>query len=111
MLFNAVRLEAGHRNLIRQGDRLSLGLSMPVAVTSGRGRIALPVARGAAGIEHRSVSIDYAPQHREINLSITYGRPFGEDGEIFMGAIHAVNHGHIAGARDTAAILGLRFTF
>lgn len=111
IMFNAFRIEAGQTNLLRTGDRLSLGLSLPVAVTSGRAQIALPVARSASGIQHSNVGIDYSPEDREIDLSITYGMPFGPGGEVFLGAIHAINHGHIAGQRDTAAILGFRMTF
>jgi len=111
MIFNALRIEAGQRDVFRTGDRLSFGLSMPVAVTAGESRIALPVSRSAGAIEHRSIGIDYAPQDREIDLSITYGMPIGRDGEVFLGAIHAFNHGHVAGAQDTAAILGIRMRF
>ena len=111
VLFNAFRVEAGQTGVLRNGDRLSLGLSLPVAVTSGGARIALPVSRSAAGIQHRDVGIDYAPQDREIDLSITYGTPFGPGGELFVGAIHAFNHGHVAGQQDTAAILGFRMAF
>jgi hypothetical protein len=111
ILFNAFRVEAGQRDVIRSGDRLSLGVTLPVAVTSGRAQIALPVSRSASGIQHSNFGIDYSPEQREIDLSITYGTPFGQGGEIFLGAVHAFNHGHIAGAQDTAAILGLRMTF
>lgn len=109
--FNAFRIEAGQKNVLRQGDRLSLGLSMPVAITAGGAEIALPVGRSASGIVHRSIGIDYAPQDREIDLSITYGTPFGPGGELFVGAIHAFNHGHVAGAQDTAALVGFRMAF
>lgn len=109
--FNAFRIEAGETDVLRRGDRLSLGLSMPVAVTSGGTKIALPVARSASGISYRDVEIDYAPEQREIDLSITYGTPFGDGGEVFIGAIHAFNHGHVGGQQDTAAILGFRMSF
>lgn len=111
ILFNAFRIEAGQTDLLRTGDRLSFGLSLPVAVTSGRAQIALPVARSASGIQHSNVGIDYSPENREIDLSITYGTPFGAGGEVFVGAIHAINHGHVAGQQDTAAILGFRMAF
>lgn len=109
--FNAFRIEAGQADVLRSGDRLSLGLSLPVAVTSGRAEMALPVARGAGGISHRSVEIDFAPEARELDLSITYGTPFGPGGEVFVGAIHAFNHGHVAGREETAAVLGFRMAF
>jgi hypothetical protein len=111
ILFNAFRVEAGQNNLMRSGDRLSFGVTLPVAVTSGRAQIALPVSRSASGIQHSTVGIDYSPEKREIDLSITYGTPFGQGGEVFLGAVHAINHGHIAGAQDTAAVLGLRMAF
>lgn len=109
--FNAFKIEAGQTSVLRRGDRLSLGLSLPVAVTSGSTRIALPVGRSASGIDYRDVGIDYSPRDREINLSITYDRPLGEGTEFFLGAIHAINHGHLASRQDTAAILGFRTTF
>lgn len=109
--FNAFRLEAGQRDILRSGDTLRVGVSLPVAVTSGRTEIALPVARSATGIDYRQVGIDYSPRDREINLSVTYDRPIGRGTDLFLGAIHAINHGHVAGQRDTAAILGIRKTF
>ena len=109
--FNAFRFEAGQRDVLRSGDKLRLGVSLPIAVTSGRTEIALPVARSATGIDYRQVGIDYSPRDREINLSITYDAPIARGTDLFVGAIHAVNHGHIAGQRDTAAILGIRKTF
>jgi subtilase-type serine protease len=109
--FNAFRLEAGQRDILRTGDKLRFGVSLPIAVTSGRTEIALPVARSASGIDYRQVGIDYSPRDREINLSVTYDAPIGRGTDLFVGAIHAVNHGHIAGQRDTAAILGIRKTF
>ncbi|MDX5401348.1 MAG: S8 family serine peptidase, partial [Rhodobacterales bacterium] len=111
ILFNAFRVEAGQTDLFRSGDSLRFGLSLPVAVTSGSARIALPVSRSATGIQHRDVGIDYSPEDREINLSVTYGTPFGPGGEVFLGAMHAINHGHVAGRQDSAAILGFRMTF
>ena len=94
-----------------EGDRLSLGLSLPVAVTSGSAQIALPVSRSAGVIRHQSVGIDYRPEDREINLSLTYDMPFGHYGDLFIGAIHAVNHGNISGRQDTAALVGFRMAF
>ncbi len=109
--FNAFRVEAGQRDVLRTGDKLRFGVSLPIAVTSGRTEIALPVARSATGINYQQVGIDYAPRDREINLSVTYDAPIGRGTDLFVGAIHAINHGHIAGQRDTAAILGFRKTF
>ena len=109
--FNAFRIEAGETDVIRRGDRFSIGLSMPVAVTSGGTTIALPVARSATGITYSDVEIDYAPRQREVDLSITYGTPVGNGSEVYIGAIHAFNHGHIGGQQDTAAILGFRMSF
>ncbi len=109
--FNAFRAKIGQTGVVRKGDRLSLGISMPIAVTSGSAQIALPVARGAGGISYRDVGVNYAPQAREIDMSITYGTPLGERSEMFVGAMHAFNHGHIGGQKDTAAMLGFRMAF
>lgn len=109
--FNAMRIEAGQTGVLRKGDKLSLGVSMPIAVTSGSTQIALPVARSAGGVSYQDVGIDYAPQAREVDLSITYGTPIGQSAEMYVGAIHAFNHGHITGRQDTAAIMGFRIAF
>lgn len=109
--FNAMRIEAGQTGVYRKGDKLSLGVSMPIAVTSGSTQIALPVARSAGGVSYQDVGIDYAPQAREVDLSITYGTPIGQSAEVYVGAIHAFNHGHITGRQDTAAIMGFRIAF
>ncbi|MFU8881195.1 MAG: S8 family peptidase [Rhodobacterales bacterium] len=109
--FNALRVETGQSDIMRDGDSLSFGMSLPVAVTSGGAQVALPVSRSDGIIQHQMVGIDYAPQDREINLSLTYSTPFGRQSDMFVGAIHAVNHGNIAGRQDTAALVGLRISF
>jgi len=109
--FNALRVETGQSDVMRNGDSLSFGMSLPVAVTSGGAQVALPVSRSDGIIQHQMIGIDYAPQDREINLSLTYTAPFGRMSDMFVGAIHAVNHGNIAGRQDTAALMGLRINF
>ncbi|MGB3148597.1 MAG: S8 family peptidase, partial [Paracoccaceae bacterium] len=40
--FNSVTLDIGQSNVFAKGDRLALGIGMPIAVTSGRATITLP---------------------------------------------------------------------
>lgn len=111
LTLNSLRAEVGQRDVLAKGDRLSLSLAMPMAVVSGRAEIALPRTRAAGGIVYDPVAIDFAPESREVNLSLVYGREIAEGADLVLGAIQSFNHGHVAGQRDSAATVGLRVRF
>lgn len=109
--FDSLSLDIGRSNAFRSGDRLTLSLALPVAMTSGRGALDLPVARSAGGMVFDRVGFDLAPDARQMDLTLSYDVPVGRNATLSLGATHAVNHGHVAGARDTGGILALRIRF
>jgi hypothetical protein len=109
--FNSVGLSLGGRDVLTGGDRLSVDVAMPVAVSSGAASMVVPVAMAAGTIESRSIAIDLAPSARQVDVGVTYQAPLGDRAELLVGLLHSENYGNIEGASDTAATLGLRFTF
>ncbi|MCU0908156.1 MAG: S8 family serine peptidase [Rhodobacteraceae bacterium] len=111
--FNALSMELGTTRAA--GDRLALGVSLPVATTSGQTTLMLPTSRGAGGLIHTPVSIDLAPQDRQVDLSLRYDVPLdvgpGGRTDLRLELRHALNHGHVAGATDTGVGLALRISF
>lgn len=109
--FNALRLDLGSRDVLAAGDKLTFGVAMPIAVTSGGADMIVPVATTSGGAEVRSVGIDLAPEERQMDLSISYAMPTGKQSEFLMELVHATNHGNIAGASDSAAVIGMKWSF
>lgn len=92
-------------------DRVSFGVAMPTAVTSGQSRLMLPVARNAGGVVFAPVAVDLSPSHREVRLSVSYAAPLAGGWTLVAEGIHALNRGHVRGATDSGAVLGLRIAF
>jgi hypothetical protein len=109
--FDSLGLEIGTRGVLASGDRLALGLSMPVAITAGAASLVAPVARADGGKELRAISIDLAPEARQIDLSVSYMMPMGEAAELMLELVHAENHGNRAGVSDSAAVIGMKWSF
>lgn len=109
--FDSLSLDIGRENAFQSGDRLTLGLALPVAMTSGRAAIDLPMTRSSGEIVFDRVGIDLAPSARQMDLSLNYDMDLGRGTTMTLGAVHAVNHGHVAGAHDTAGVLALRIRF
>lgn len=111
--FNALSMEVGTTGA--GGDRLALGVSLPVATTAGQTTLMLPTSRSADGLVHTPVAIDLAPEDRQVDLSLRYDVPLdvGPDGrtDVRFELRHALNHGHVAGATDTGVGLALRISF
>jgi hypothetical protein len=109
--FDSVSLDFGSRSVLARGDRLSLGVSMPLAVTSGSARMVAPVALGEGRTEMRSVALDLAPSARQVDLSLGYQMPVGRNAEMLFELVHAENHGNRAGFSDSAAVIGVKWSF
>lgn len=109
--FNAMRLDLGSRDVLAAGDKLTFGVAMPIAVTSGGADMMVPVATTSGRSEVRSVGIELAPQERQMDLSISYATPTGKQSEFLMELVHATNFGNIAGASDSAAVIGMKWSF
>ncbi|MGB3146762.1 MAG: hypothetical protein WBA91_03265, partial [Paracoccaceae bacterium] len=111
--FNSVTLDIGQSNVFAKGDRLALGIGMPIAVTSGRATITLPVASGrsASSVSFAPVAIDLSPEQRQKDLSLTYQREIGDGAELIFSLIHAENYGNQAGVTDNAGIIAFSYAF
>jgi hypothetical protein len=108
--FDAVRLQAGQSDLFTRGDRLTIGVGMPVAIASGETVLDLPVLRqGAAAFE--SLAVDLAPQDRQMDLELTYQAALAEGLEMKLSLIHSENFGNTAGASDTGGAIAFAFRF
>jgi hypothetical protein len=109
--FNALRLDLGSRNVLAAGDKLTFGVSMPIAVTSGGADMLISGTSAGGGAETRSIALDLAPQERQIDLSISYAVPMSERSEFLMEVVRAENYGNIAGVSDSAAVIGMKWSF
>lgn len=109
--FNSVRLDLGGRGVLAKGDKLTIGFAMPIAVTSGQADMRVPVSLADGGSEVRAVGIELSPQERQMELSIGYQVPMSDNSEFMMELVHADNYGNIAGASDSAAVFGVKWSF
>lgn len=109
--FDSVSLDIGSRNVLTGDDRLSVGVSMPLAVSSGQAVMEVPVSLGRGLSEVRSLSLDLAPSERQVDLSVSYQMPMGAASEFLLELIHAENYGNRAGVTDQAAVVGMKWRF
>ena len=109
--FNSVRLDIGGRDVFAKGDRVTFGVSMPIAVTHGSASMVVPVALGEGRSEMRSLAIDLAPTERQIDMSIGYQVPMSDQSEFLLELVHAENYGNQAGLSDQAAVIGMKWSF
>jgi hypothetical protein len=109
--FNSVRLDLGGRDVFGKGDRLSVGVALPMAVNSGAASMTVPVRLADGGTEVRSVGINLAPEERQVDLSISYRIPMSDQSELMLEVLHADNYGNVAGVSDSAAVLGMKWSF
>lgn len=111
-IFNSVHLEIGQRDLFSGDDKLSVGLSMPVAVASGSARITLPTyAPTGRSAGFQDVGLDLAPTDRQIDLALTYQTRLAEGSELMLQLVHADNYGNRSGYEDVAGLVAWRFDF
>jgi subtilase-type serine protease len=109
--FDSVSLELGQRGAFAAGDRLSLGLSMPVAVTSGQAQMAVPVVMASGLSAMTPVTLDLAPEDRQMDLAVSYQTPLGDATELMLKIVHSENAGNRQGMTDTGALLAVTMRF
>lgn len=109
--FDSLRLDVGSRGVFAKGDRLSVGIAMPMAVSSGSADMTVPVRLAGGATEVRAVGIDLAPDARQMDISLGYQVPMSEASELMFEVVHAKNYGNIAGMTDSAAVLGMKWSF
>ena len=101
----------GQRDLFRRGDRISLGVSLPVAVTSGSARVALPVLAEDGRTLLAAAPIALAPEERQVDLALGYSVPLGPRSDLGIVLQYSENYGNRAGERDTGAALSWTVRF
>lgn len=109
--FNSFSLEFGGREVFARGDRLAFGVSTPIAVTSGRAEMVLPVSRATGVSAFEPVAIDLAPSDRQIDFSVSYQTPVAPGLELMAKLVQSENYGNRAGESDTAGVLALQYSF
>lgn len=109
--FNSLRLDLGGRDVLAAGDKLTFGVSMPIAVTAGGADMVVSGLASDGGAQTRSVGVELAPQERQMDLSIGYAVPMSDASEFMMELVRAENYGNIAGASDSAAVFGVKWSF
>lgn len=109
--FDSFNLELGRHDAFVRGDRLALGVGLPVAVTGGQAQAILPVANSLGAASFTPVGIDLSPSDRQTDISLTYQTPLSENTELLAKLVHAENYGNRTGERDTGAVLAISFAF
>jgi subtilase-type serine protease len=113
--FNSVSLKAGARDLFSKGDKLTFGVGMPVAVSSGSVEVSLPVIQNASAgnrsVAYEPIELDLAPQDRQMDMEISYQTALSDGVEMKMSVVHSDNFGNRAGETDTGGALALTFRF
>lgn len=110
--FDSYALEVGKRNAFAHGDRLTLAVEMPTALTSGTADVTLPVARAGGGeLMYQELGVQLSPQSREMNIALRYQTSLGDRWEVMVEAMHSTNRGHINGVSDTGGVVGFSMAF
>jgi hypothetical protein len=108
--FNAMKLTAGASDVLSKGDRISVGVGMPVAIASGETELTLPVTReGASAFDQ--VTLDLAPEDRQIDVDFSYQAEISDGLEMKLSLIRSENFGNRAGETDTSGALAFAFRF
>ena len=88
------------------GRGLSLSVSQPLRVESGRATLSVPTGRTkGGGVVHRPVRADLAPTGRQIDVTARWHRRWKEAGELRLGAVWTRDPGHRAAADPSLALL------
>ena len=109
--YDSFGAEIGQKGVFSTGDRVALGVSLPVAVTGGRAEVTVPTSGPAARSVLTPIAFDLAPSERQLDMSFSYQTPLGDRAELLFEVIHAENFGNQAGRTDTAGIVALSVSF
>ncbi len=109
--YDSFGFEVGRRNVFAAGDRIALGVSMPIAVTSGSAELMLPVTRDGTRSVLTPIAVDLAPSERQVDMTFSYQVPMGRQSEMLFELTHADNFGNQPGLTDTAGVLAMKWSF
>lgn len=112
MSFNSFGAEVGQHNVFSSGDRLTVGISAPIAVTAGTARTEIALRRPGDGkARMAAIAVPLSPEAREIDVRISYDLPISDSTALRLDLIHANDFGNRQDETDSAAALTLRITF
>ncbi|MBA3908764.1 MAG: hypothetical protein C0524_02535 [Rhodobacter sp.] len=109
--FDALKLTAGQSDIFTKGDRISVGVGMPVAIASGTTELNLPVYREGASVSFEDVALNLAPEDRQLDLEVTYQTALTDGLEMKLSLLHSDDFGNRADAIDTAGAIAFAFRF
>lgn len=110
--FSSYVVEMGKQNAFTNGDRLTLSVEMPTALTSGAAHVDLPVARASGGeLMYQDLEVELSPKSREMNIALRYQAPLGDNWEVMAEALHSINRGHVGNENSTGGLIGFSMKF
>ncbi len=109
--YGALRLSYAARDVLGRGDRLSVALGMPQAITSGQARFELPVTMRAGQAGFAPVAVPLSPARRQTDFTASYGLSLSDGAELLFSARRSLNLGNVAGRRSSDVAMGLRISF
>ena len=110
--FDSASLRVRQRDVFTDGDRLTLGVAMPVAVASGQTMVNLPVYREAAALaSFEAVPLNLAPESRQVDFEISYQTALADGLEMKLSLAHSENFGNRANEVDQGGAIAFTFQF
>ena len=109
--FDSAALKIGRSDVFAKGDRLTAGVSMPMAVSSGHRVLDLPVYRTATAAAFEPVAINLAPDNRQVDFEIGYQAALSDALEMKLSLIRSDNFGNRAGEVDSGGAIAFTFNF
>ena len=109
--FDSAALKIGSSDVFFNGDRLTVGVAMPMAVALGQRTVTLPVYRAAAAASFEDVALNLAPENRQVDFEIGYQTALSDGLEMKLSVIRSNNFGNRAGEVDNGGVIGFTFSF
>lgn len=109
--FDSASLKVGRSDVFAKGDRLTLGVAMPMAVASGRRELDLPIYRETLAASFEPVALNLAPENRQMDFEIGYQAALADGLEMKLSLIRSDNFGNRAGEVDSGGAIAFTFSF
>lgn len=108
---DAASLEVSAGDPLGRGGRLTVGLALPPAVTSGHTTLTLPILAASGAAELRDFELGLVPAARETRQSVSYAVPLARGVDGLISLEFARDRGNVVGRAETSALLGLVASF
>ena len=109
--FDSASLKVGRSDVFAKGDRLTLGVAMPMAVASGHRDLDLPIYRETLAASFEPVALNLAPENRQMDFEIGYQAALADGLEMKLSLIRSDNFGNRAGEVDSGGAIAFTFNF